>query len=188
MLALTLLLLGLTACGGGGKHSANPPVVRVSAPHYTGFHMPSSSMEPTLHCARPAPGCLAQHPDRPAVESLNGDPRRGDILVFRTPPAAATRCGAGGVFIKRVVGLPGETIQEKLVGGVGYIFVDGRKLHEPYVRNGRRDNRSYGPYRIPNGEYFLLGDNRAQSCDSREWGPVPRKNIIGTVVKIYRQG
>jgi signal peptidase I len=185
---LALLVLGLSSCGSGGTHNASPSVVHVSAPHYTGYHMPSSSMEPTLHCARPAPGCLANHPDRPAVESLQADPKRGDIVVFRTPAKAVERCGAGGVFIKRLVGLPGETIQEKVTSGKGYIFINGHELDEPYIQSARRDSRGSGPYRIPNGKYFLLGDNRVQSCDSREWGPVPRKNIIGTVVTIYRQG
>jgi signal peptidase I len=174
--------LALVACG-GKKSSTNPPVVYVSEPHYTGYHVPSSSMEPTLHCGRPGIGCLAAFPDSVEVQSLlRSEPKRGDILAFRTPPAAAEKCGAGGVFLKRVVGLPDETVSERR----GEILIDGRKLDEPYVAQGRRDELS-GTWRIPKGNYFLLGDNRSQSCDSREWGPVPRKNIVGEIVRIYRR-
>ena len=71
------------------------------------YRVPSSSMEPTLHCARPAPGCLGEGRDLVyAVPYRDGDaPRRGDIVVFQAPAAAALRCSAGGLFIKRVIGL-----------------------------------------------------------------------------------
>jgi signal peptidase I len=104
--------------------------------------------------------------------------------VFKTPPDAQQKCGAGGTFVKRLIGLPGETVQERLFEGKGYIFIDGRRLIEPYVQPDRRDSRT-GTWRVPRGEYFFMGDNRAQSCDSREWGAVPRKNIIGEVFAVY---
>jgi signal peptidase I len=149
------------------------------------YRIPSSSMEPTLHCARPGPGCEAHFSDRVLANRFIyrfRSPHRGEIVVFKTPPLAKVRCGAGGTFVKRIIGLPGETWQEKN----GYVYIDGRKLIEPYVKPDRRDvGTSYPPRKIPPGMYFMMGDNRSQSCDSREWGPVPRRNLIGPVFMIY---
>jgi len=78
------------------------------------YRIPSSSMEPTLHCARPGPGCEAGFSDRVLANRFIyhfRTPHRGDIVVFNTPPAAAERCGAGGVFVKRLIGLPGDTVE-----------------------------------------------------------------------------
>src|SRR5512133_3908962 len=75
------------------------------------YRIPSSSMEPTLHCARPGAGCEARFSDRVLANRLIyhfRDPRRGEVIVFTTPPQAKLKCGAGGTFVKRVVGLPGE--------------------------------------------------------------------------------
>src|ERR1700746_3401766 len=79
------------------------------------YRIPSSSMEPTLHCARPAPGCEARYSDRVLANRFIYDfesPKRGQIIVFHTPPAAAARCGEGGTFVKRLIGLPGEKVKE----------------------------------------------------------------------------
>ena len=196
---LLFALLALLTAGCGGSHGSdstsgsrasdgsgngvNPPVVHVSAPKYTGYHMPSSSMEPTLHCAKPGFGCGASHPDRLLVRRYDSTPRRGEIVVFKTPQRAAEVCGAGGTFVKRLIGLPGETVAER----DGVVFVDGKKLNEPYVKADRRGDKS-GRWRVPSGAYFLMGDNRSSSCDSRFWGSVPRDQLIGRVVKIFRQG
>jgi signal peptidase I len=149
------------------------------------YRIPSSSMEPTLHCARPGSGCEARFSDRVLANRFIyhfRKPHRGDIIVFKTPPQAEQRCGAGGTFVKRLVGLPGETWEERN----GYIYIDGKKLIEPYVKADRRDTAtSYPSRKVPPGMYFMMGDNRTQSCDSREWGPVPRKNLIGEVFAVY---
>ena len=148
------------------------------------YRIPSSSMEPTLRCAKPAAGCDATFSDRVIANRLAyrfRDPRRGDIVVFTAPPAAKQRCTEGGTFVKRIVGLPGEVVSER----GGYVYVDGKRLNEPYVQAARRDNETQVWPRIPKGEYFMMGDNRSQSCDSRTWGSVPRNKLIGTVFFVY---
>ena len=142
-------------------------------------------MEPTLHCARPLAGCLGAYPDRLLVEAFrSSDPSRGEIVAFKTPPAAALACGGeGGTFVKRLIGLPGDRSREQ----DGYVYINGAKLDEPYVAAKRRDSETIPEKTIPQGEYLMLGDNRASSCDSRRWGTVPRENLVGKVVKIYRQ-
>jgi signal peptidase I len=152
------------------------------------YRIPSSSMEPTLHCAQPASGCEARFSDRVLANRFIyhlRDPRRGEIVVFETPEAARVKCGAGGTFVKRLIGLPGETIEVRLERGDGYVFVNGRQLEEPYIGDGRRSGEEFGPVKVPENGYFMMGDNRAQSCDSREWGSVPRENLIGKVFATY---
>jgi signal peptidase I len=148
------------------------------------YRIPSSSMEPTLHCARPESGCESRFSDRVLANRFVyhlREPKRGDIVVFETPKSALAKCGAGGTFVKRLVALPGETWEER----DGVVFINGKRLVEPYVHPNRRDSNTYGPRKIPEGRYFFMGDNRGQSCDSREWGAVPRENIIGEVFFVY---
>jgi signal peptidase I len=144
------------------------------------YRVPSSAMEPTLHCARPETGCLAKHQDRFVVFTFL-DYGRGDLVVFETPPAAEERCGAGGVYVKRIVAEPGDVWEERN----GVVFVDDRKLDEPYIEPGRRDSQSYPPVRLRADQFYLLGDNRAASCDSRVFGPVDRDLITGKVFARY---
>jgi signal peptidase I len=148
------------------------------------YRIPSESMEPTLHCARPADGCEARFSDRVLACRICyrlSAPKRGDVVVFHTPTLAAERCGEGGVYVKRLIGLPGDIWEERS----GYVYIDGKKLGEPYVPQSRRDDRTIGPMRIPQGRYFMMGDNRRLSCDSRAWGTVARSAFIGKVVAIY---
>src|SRR5207253_7804531 len=114
------------------------------------YRIPSSSMEPTLHCARPGSGCLARFSDRVLANRFIyhfRKPHRGDIIVFKTPPEAADKCGSGGTFVKRLIGLPGETVREKN----GFIFINGRKLIESYVQASRRDHE-LGIWHVPKGQ------------------------------------
>jgi len=152
------------------------------------YRIPSSSMEPTLHCARPAPGCEARFSDRVLANRFIyhfRNPHRGEVVVFNTPPAAKKKCGAGGTFVKRVIGLPGETVQIRVLNGAAYVYIDGRRLDEPYIQHDRRDIGPAETFHVPKGQYFMMGDNRASSCDSRVWGTVPRKNLIGEVFMTY---
>jgi|SRR5579862_4283549 len=156
------------------------------------YRIPSSSMEPTLHCARPALGCEASFSDRVLACRLCYDfssPKRGDIVVFTAPPAAALACGDGGTYVKRLIGLPGDTVYEDKRG---FIWIDGKKLDEPYVQADRREqdvqnNPEYlgKTWHVARGQYFFMGDNRGESCDSRAWGTVPRSALIGKVVATY---
>jgi len=152
------------------------------------YRIPSSSMEPTLHCARPGPDCEAHFSDRVLACRICltfGSPARKDIIVFNTPPRTEEACNAGGTFVKRLIGLPGDTVHED---GQGFIWINGKKLDESYIQPERRkaDSAHFNKtWKVPKGQYFFMGDNRAQSCDSRAWGSVPRGNLIGTVFFIY---
>ena len=152
------------------------------------YRIPSSSMEPTLHCARPAPGCEARFSDRVLANRFVyhfRDPARGDVVVFETPPAARAKCGAGGTFVKRIIGLPGERVGIRLRRGAAYVYIDGKRLEEPYIEQDRRDIGPEETFRVPQNHYFVMGDNRSQSCDSRVWGSVPKDNLIGKVFMTY---
>jgi signal peptidase I len=157
------------------------------------YRIPSSSMEPTLHCAVPAQGCEARTSDRVLACRFCyhlRSPHRGDIVVFNTPSLAKQECGSEGTFVKRLIGLPGEVWEERQ----GFVYINGKKLDEPYIKGDRRDDRTMGlsdipprnTYtRIPKNMYLMMGDNRRSSCDSRVWGLVPRKNLIGNVFATY---
>ena len=150
------------------------------------YRIPSPSMEPTLHCAKPIPSCEGRFSDRVLANRLAyrfRAPERGDIVVFTTP-ATADRCGqglGGSTFVKRIVGLPGEEVSERN----GVIHIDGDRLVEPYLAPSRRGNGSDSWPRVAPGHYFVLGDNRTESCDSRTWGTVARNSLIGPVMLTY---
>jgi len=117
------------------------------------------------------------------------DIKRGDIIVFRYPLQPDTD------FVKRVIGMPGDVVEvrDKVVS------VNGKALTEPYVIHDDpqvyplqpalpepyRSRDQFGPFSVPQGQYFAMGDNRTNSYDSRFWGCVPRNDIIGTPVMIY---
>jgi len=105
-----------------------------------------------------------------------GEVQRGDIMVFHFPD------DENEIYIKRVIGLPGETVE--IING--YVYIDGVLLEEDYVRGERYGN--YGPYLVPQGEYFMLGDNRLNSEDSRAWKDkyVSKSQIVGKALFRYK--
>ncbi|MBX6361229.1 signal peptidase I [Pseudacidobacterium ailaaui] len=100
---------------------------------------------------------------------------RGDVVVFYYPRDLSKS------YIKRVIGLPGDDIRIR----EGRVYVNGKLLDEPYVPRSYRDVRSMGDLTVPPNEYFVMGDHRSISSDSRDFGPVPRKLIYGKAAFVY---
>ncbi len=135
------------------------------------FYIPSGSMEPTLHVD-----------DRILVSKFSyrlGDIERGDVIVFHYP------LNPGKDFVKRVVGLPGETVELR----DGVVLINGAPIKELYptalAGGDRACTSNYGPQKIPPGHFFVLGDNRCNSEDSRFFGFVPEHNVVGKALLIY---
>jgi signal peptidase I len=101
-------------------------------------------------------------------------PQRGDVIVFKFPKDTSRD------FVKRVIGVPGDTVVTKTDGSV---TVDGVTLNEPYVND--HFNGSNETWRLGPGEYFVMGDNRGDSYDSRDWGLVPASDILGKAEFVY---
>ena len=137
------------------------------------FFVPSTSMYPTLK-----PG------DRIVVEKVTKSVQPGDIIVFSRPPAED--CGGPPVpdLVKRVIGLPGDTVEVRN----DKVYLNGKVLPEPWLPAATDESNpytaNYGPVTVPAGDYFVMGDNRTRSCDSRMWGPVKGSSIVGKVVMI----
>ena len=156
------------------------------------FRIPSKSMEPTLQVGQ-----------RVLVDRLSGrfsEPHRGDVMVFKPPAGADTNaCGVSHPnnqpcprptdgesemnFIKRVVGEPGDRL--KVIEG--HVYVNGELQDEPFIRPDAqcRTCELSQEITVPPDHFFMMGDNRGQSADSREWGPVPEDNIIGNAFFTY---
>ena len=142
------------------------------------FSIPTSSMVPTIGVY-----------DRILVWKAFfnwHDVRQGDIVVFTHPPLDHCPGPANTDLVKRVIALPGQTIYS--AGGI--LYVDGTRLREPYlpphdplgppIPGATRQD----PFRVPRGEFYVMGDNRAISCDSRFWGPIKGSSIIGRAVML----
>lgn len=123
------------------------------------FRVEGFSMEPTLH--------TNQYLLVNKVSYMVGEPKRGDIVVLRFPQDPRRD------FIKRVIALPGEEVEVK--GGT--VYIDGKPLDEPYIQD--RPAYTYPKKRVPENEYFVLGDNRNNSHDSHVWDWLPRDYLIG---------
>lgn len=154
--------------------------------------IPSRSMENTLlvgdHLIMSRFGYDAGIPFTNIHTSLWKDPKRQQIIIFK-PPHEPDQPD----FVKRVIGLPGETVDVH----DGAVWINGKKLEENYTvgetvpgdpgqfRGEFSGKTNVFPYKVPENCYFAMGDNRRNSLDSRYWGCVPRKNIIGTPLMIY---
>jgi signal peptidase I len=145
------------------------------------FYIPSSSMVPTLGVY-----------DRILVQKAFfnwHDVREGDIVVFSHPPLDDCPGPQNGDLVKRVIALPGQTIYSS----GNNIYVDGHLLSEPYLPRydplgpAIPDATKQHPYRVPTGDFYVLGDNRAISCDSRYWGPITGSSIVGKAILVWWQ-
>lgn len=143
------------------------------------YSIPSGSMEPTLQVG-----------DRIVVDKLSYDLHgvdRGNIVVFSTPPNEDCAGPPVADLVKRVIGLPGETIALSN----GNVVINGRLLVESWLPASEQSRTAPGPstasyslhhaYRIPKGDVYVMGDNRTLSCDSRFWGPIKESTIVGKV-------
>lgn len=167
------------------------------------YVIPSESMAPTLVVGQRLLVDRFSH-------NVGGDPKLGDITVFMPPPGAESSAGqcaiagegpsyAGGpashrscsravagrgpkAYVKRVVGMPGDRIAVR----AGRVIRNGRPADEPFVTPcGGGPECDLAAVEVPPGHYFLMGDNRGNSADSRYWGPLPREQIIGRAVVTY---
>jgi signal peptidase I len=142
--------------------------------------IPSGSMERTLlvgdHLLMSRLGYDASLPFTRFHVRLWREPHRQQVIIFRAPLP-----GSDEDYIKRLIGMPGDTVQIQR----GVVFVNGAALTEPYRNAAPNPADNYALVTIPAHDFFVLGDNRDDSYDSRYWGFVPEDNIIGTPVVIY---
>ena len=155
------------------------------------FRIPSESMVPTLQ--------IGQRVLVDRVSFRFSEPDRGDIVVFKPPAGQPSVCGverptdqpcregtpgrSDENFIKRVVGLPGDHLKVL----EGSVYINGKRQDEPFARLDAECPTCNLPREItvPDGEYYMMGDNRGESADSRYWGPVPKKWLIGQAFVTY---
>jgi signal peptidase I len=156
-LALLLCLTLLPGCS----------LVRRRAHFYS---VRSASMEPSIH-AGDRIGCATKVPN---------PLRRGMVVTFR-PGGYWTTSSADPTFVKRVVGLPGEVVAGD---DHGVVTIDGTPLAEPYLPPGGRGSRAFAPVTVPAGSYFLMGDNRDRSADSRDSGPIGHATVTAVCTNI----
>ncbi len=137
------------------------------------FYIPSPSMVPTL-----------QVRDRVLVNKLSYDlhpVHRGDIVVFKRPPGEAASDPTIKDLIKRVIGLPGDVLEAR----DGVVYVNDHPLKEPYLPAGAV-TLNLPRMTVPQGQYFVMGDNRLDSKDSRSFGPIPKNLIVGRAfIKVW---
>jgi signal peptidase I len=133
------------------------------------YYIPSASMETTLH------GCPNCEPDMVLVDKLSyrvSAISRTDVVVFNRPPLAPPE---DKQLIKRVIGLPGDVVS----GHDGHVYIGSRQLVEPYVNPACHGTADFPAVTVPAGRYFMMGDNRCDSFDSRMFGTIPRSSVVG---------
>jgi signal peptidase I len=132
-------------------------------------YIPSNSMLPTLHIG-----------DRLVVEKISyrfNSPKFGDIVVFQPPPKLQSRgYSKDQAFIKRIIGTPGDTLKIDN----GKVYLNGNILQEDYIKEP--PSKPYPLVEVPPNQYFMMGDNRNDSNDSRYWDFLPRQNMIGKAI------
>ena len=142
--------------------------------------IPSASMEHTLligdHLIMSRLGYDAGVPFTKWHVPLWRNPHRQQVVIFKPPFAPDTPD-----YVKRVIGVPGDTVEIRDAA----VWVNGQKLVEPYLDAPMNPKEHFGPVKVPERSYFVMGDNRENSYDSRYWGFVPREAIIGSPVFIY---
>ena len=140
-----------------------PVIVLLAARQFIAesFRIPSLSMAPTLE--------TGDHVVANKLAYRLGTPRVGDLAVLEAP--------TGDVMAKRIVALGGQRVEIR----DGVLFVDRRRRDEPYVDHDMVDGFFFGPERVPPGDVFVLGDNRGDSEDSRDYGAIPRDRLIGRI-------
>jgi signal peptidase I len=155
------------------------------------FKLPTGAMSPTLNGVTLLSSGQKKSGDHVFCQRFAywfSDPKRGDIIVFDTSDLEVTR--PGEIFVKRLVGLPGDHLKIQR----GFIRVNGEILDDPpifkkleysHLSSSKHLQNEEDEFIVPEGHYFVLGDNSANSFDSRFWGPIPEKSIIGKVTKIY---
>ena len=163
--------------------------------------IPSGSMRPTLiEGDRIVVEKLTKFPNLLTTHKFENEPKRGDVMIFY-PPFVQLKTTPLDVFsrltgffckdvayIKRVIGLPGEKFEIKqFPDGRSYVYINDNLLEESYIMseydyNKCKENMYCGPFVIPEGEYFMMGDNRGNSQDSRYWGTLNKNRFIGRAV------
>jgi signal peptidase I len=164
--ALAFSVAGLYLANPTGSATLDP---RLRVVGFAPFKVPSQSMAPTL---KTGDIILVS-----AWSQLDGEPKRGDLVVFKHPKMPDVS------FVKRIAGLPGDRVE---VHG-GELFVNDKPIREPYLEGqvmAHPVGAEMAPRTIPQDEFFVLGDNRDNSNDSRFWGNVPRDHLIGQVIRI----
>lgn len=166
--------------------------------------IPSGSMRPTLlEGDRIVVEKLTKFPNILNIGKFENTPKRGDVMIFY-PPFVKLKTDPWSVFsrltgffckdiayIKRVIGLPGEKFQIKQESSGAYrVYINDTPLMEEYIMSEYdfhkcQENMYCGPFIIPEGEYFMMGDNRGNSQDSRFWGTLPQSRFIGRAVFIF---
>ena len=166
--------------------------------------IPSGSMKPTLvEGDRIVVEKLSKFPNILSEHNFENTPKRGDVMIFY-PPFVKLKTTPWAIFsrltgffckdvayIKRVIGLPGEKFEIKTdETGKSFVYINDKKLNEPYISSVYdysycTEEMYCGPFIIPEGEYFMMGDNRGNSKDSRYWGTLPVDRFIGRATFLF---